>query len=123
MADYQLLPGYCLLLPDPVVEHLTDLSLDQRAEYLIDMSRIGDALLAVTDAVRINYEILGNTAPALHAHVVPRYRWEPAVHRAQPVWSYPGQQRAAVPFVGSRHGDLRDALSRALAGWARHDHG
>lgn len=121
LADHQFLPGYCLLLPDPVVAHLTDLDLHQRAEYLVDMSRVGDALLAATDAVRINYEILGNAAPALHAHVLARYEWEPAERRTQPVWTYPSETRMSVPFSARTHGDLRDALGRALADPPRGD--
>lgn len=37
---------------------------------------IGDALLDVTKAHRINYEILGNSEPELHAHIFPRYEDE-----------------------------------------------
>ena len=40
------------------------------------MTLIGDALLEVTDAIRINYQVLGNLDPILHAHVCPRYEWE-----------------------------------------------
>ena len=46
MGDVQFLPGYCLLLPDPVVASLNDLDANARAAYLLDMARIGDALLA-----------------------------------------------------------------------------
>ena len=92
MGDVQTLPGYCLLLPDPVVESLNDLNATQRTAYLLDMASLGDALLAATDAYRINYEILGNTDPALHAHVIPRYLSEPNEKRRHPafksyVWS------------------------------------
>jgi diadenosine tetraphosphate (Ap4A) HIT family hydrolase len=114
MGDDQALPGYALLLADPVVDHLTDLDHDRRTRYLLDMTLLGDALLAVTDAHRINYEILGNTAPALHAHVFPRYPWEPDAHRTQPVWSYPDANRAADRFSPERHGALRDAIAAAL---------
>lgn len=114
MGDEQALPGYALLLPDPVVAHLTDLDHDGRARYLLEMSLIGDALLAVTDAHRINYEILGNAAPALHAHVYPRYPWKPDTHRMQPVWSYPDDVRRGELFSPERHGALRDALAAAL---------
>ena len=37
------------------------------------MAGLGDAVLLVTGAERINYEILGNVEPALHAHVIPRH--------------------------------------------------
>ena len=74
MGDSQFIRGYCLLLPDPVVGSLNDLTLTDRAQFLVDMVAIGDALLAVTNAYRINYEILGNTDPWLHAHIFPRRR-------------------------------------------------
>jgi hypothetical protein len=51
-----ILPGYCLLLPDPVVPSLNDLDAEARAAYLLDMGRLGDAVLQATDALRMNYE-------------------------------------------------------------------
>ena len=48
------------------------------------MYRAGDALLEVTDAYRINYEILGNSDAALHAHIIPRYKNEPDEKRKYP---------------------------------------
>jgi hypothetical protein len=64
LGDSQLLPGYCVLLSDPVVGSINELSGSERARFLADMVAIGDALLAVTDAYRINYEIQGNGDPA-----------------------------------------------------------
>lgn len=80
----QPLPGYCLLLADPVVESLNSLDESGRAIYCRDMARIGDALLEATDAVRINYETWGNSEPALHTHIVPRYLSEPEDRRRRP---------------------------------------
>lgn len=114
LGDHQHLRGYSFLLPDPVVIHLTDLDSDGRAGFLLDMARIGDALLEVTDAVRINYEILGNAARALHAHVIPRYATEPPERRVGPVWWYPQETLRGVPFSMTAHGQLRDQLANAL---------
>ncbi len=50
-------------------------------QYSLDVLRIGDALLAVTGAHRINYETLGNSEPALHTHIIPRYANEPEAKR------------------------------------------
>src|SRR3979490_905821 len=61
----QVLSGYCLLLPDPVVPHLNALPPELRAQFLSDMAMVGDALLAVTAALRINYAIFGNVDPPL----------------------------------------------------------
>lgn len=86
LGDPQITRGYCLLLPDPVVADLNALTGDQRRQFLDDMARLGDGVLAVTGAERINYEILGNVEPALHAHVIPRYASEDADLRKKPVW-------------------------------------
>lgn len=102
LGDAQFVRGYCLLLPDPVVADLNELRDDRRVAFLREMSMVGDALLALTDAVRINYEILGNVDPALHAHVIPRYAYEPEALRTRPVWFY---DWAAAP----RFDALRDA--------------
>lgn len=76
------------------------------------MARLGDAVLAVTDAERVNYEILGNIEPALHAHVIPRYASEPAASRRKPVWFHDWEH--AKPFDAERDADLRQRLVGAL---------
>ena len=113
MGDVQFLPGYCVLLPDPVVPTLNDLDEARRAEYLRDMVRLGDAILRVTSAERINYEILGNSAPELHAHLFPRYATEPQDLRTGPAWFY--DWATAPEYDAAIHGELREALHRALA--------
>ena len=112
IGDVQFLPGYCVLLADPVVPSLNDLSPDARAVFLADMARVGDALLKLTDATRINYEILGNSEPELHAHIFPRYASEPEERRRMPVWFY--DWAGAERFDEARHGALRRALADAL---------
>lgn len=109
----QVVAGYCLLLTDPVVPDLNALRGDQRAAFLADMAAIGDVLLEVTRARRINYEILGNLEPALHAHVFPRYDSEPAELRNRPVWLYDWSK--APPFDRAEHGRIFDAVARELA--------
>ncbi len=112
LGDVQFLPGYCILLPDPVVPSLNDLVEPARTEYLQDLARLGDAVLAVTGALRINYAILGNLDPELHAHVFPRYAHEADVRRRAPVWFYDWAN--AEKYSPTTHGALRDALRRAL---------
>jgi diadenosine tetraphosphate (Ap4A) HIT family hydrolase len=79
------------------------------------MAAIGEALLAVTDAYRINYEILGNTDAALHAHIVPRYLSEPDADRARPIWLYDRSVRNSRPFDAARDGALVAAIRQQLA--------
>ena len=81
IGDVQPLDGYCVLLADPVVESINSLEDAARARYSLDTIRAGDALLAVTGAYRINYETLGNSEPALHTHIIPRYASEPQKKR------------------------------------------
>lgn len=88
LGDGQILRGYCLLLPDPTPPSLNDAAPQERAAFLRDMTLIGDALLEVTGAYRINYEILGNSEAALHAHIFPRYLSEPDEYRRKPAWFY-----------------------------------
>lgn len=113
MGDVQFLRGYSLLYPDPVVDHLNAFpTFAARNEFLRDMALLGEAVLDVTQAVRINYEMLGNVEPALHAHVFPRYHNEPEHLRTKPVWFY--DWNAAPKFDPARdqqlQKDIRDTL-------------
>lgn len=113
LGDPQVLPGYCLLLPDPVVPTLNDLDAVARRRFLDDMATLGDAVLAVTGALRINYAMFGNVEPALHAHVFPRYAHEPEGFATSHPWVYDWSK--AEPFDLLRHAALRDGLREALA--------
>jgi diadenosine tetraphosphate (Ap4A) HIT family hydrolase len=84
IGDVQPLPGYCLVLADPVVASINDLGEADRARYSLDVIAVGDALLKVTGAWRINYETWGNGEPALHTHIMPRYASEPVLARTRP---------------------------------------
>lgn len=114
MGDSQLLAGYCLLLPDPVVTDLNALAGEARLTFLADMATLGDAILEVTGAVRINYEILGNLDPALHAHAFPRYATEPESHRTLPPLFYDQGARDAVPFDPELHRPLMERIAEAV---------
>lgn len=113
LGDPQILPGYALLLADPVVPDLNRLTGSARERFLHDMARLGDAVLAVTGAARVNYEILGNVDPALHAHVIPRYDWEDPARRRTAVWLH--DWAGAPPFDPERDRGLAAGLARHLA--------
>ena len=114
LAHIQFFRGYCILQSDPIVESLNTLVQPQREQYLCDMALIGDAILEVTNAYRINYAILGNLEPVLHCHIVPRYVDEPAEFLTGLPWSYPQEQLDSVGFDFARDKELIDQLSVAI---------
>ncbi|MGW7449856.1 diadenosine tetraphosphate hydrolase [Streptomyces sp. NPDC054787] len=121
IGDRQFLPGYSVLLgDDPAVTRLSDLPRARRAAYLCDMERLAEAVeraCARLDPAfrRVNIEILGNSETYLHAHIWPRYDWEPAERVRLPVWLY-GEEcwRGARHALGPRHDPLRTAIGGEL---------
>ena len=121
IGDVQFLPGYCVLLSDdPTAQRLSDLPRERRSAFLSDMDRLGEAVERACGRLdpgfrRVNLEILGNTDAFLHAHVWPRYDWEPAEIVTKPVWIHPAQRWTDPGTrLGPRHDELRTALIRAL---------
>lgn len=119
LGDTQFLPGYCLLLRSPRAVHLSELSHGARREFLFEMTLVGEAIERVCKPQglrRMNYEIAGNTDPFVHAHVIPRYDWEPDLYRTVPAAVYPAAIRAArsQQFSPEKHGELRTRLTDAL---------
>lgn len=112
MGERQVLPGYCLLLPDPVVPHLNALPAQARSQFLDDMAIIGDVLLLVTAAARINYAIYGNVDPALHAHIFPRDSAEPESTRTAQPWAL--DWNAAPFYSDALHGDFKRRVGAEL---------
>lgn len=118
IGDTQHLPGYSLLLYAGTANHLSDLNRAERADFLMDMSILGEAVANACQRLdsgfrRINYEILGNSFEHLHAHVHPRYEWEPAEHRHSPVWTYPDRKSPRYA-LSTRHDPLREAITAEL---------
>jgi diadenosine tetraphosphate (Ap4A) HIT family hydrolase len=121
IGDVQFLPGYSVLLTDdPAVERLSDLPRGRRLAFLGDMERLGEAVERACwrmDAGfrRVNLEILGNSYATLHAHVWPRYSWEPADLVTLPVWLYPRERWSEARYaLGPQHDGLRDAIGEEL---------
>ncbi len=117
VGEQQVVAGYCLLVPDPVVTDLNALEGRSRLEFLDDMAALGDALLEVTGAARINYEILGNSERALHAHLFPRRESEPEATRRAPVWLH--DWALAPRFARETHADFVRRVADALASRGR----
>ena len=116
LGDPQVIPGYCLLLPDPVVADLNALAAAARTAFLADMAAAGDVLKELLGATRINYAIFGNLEPALHAHLFPRRHDEPAALVTAQPWAW--DWNAAPRLDAARHGPLLEQLRARFAGSA-----
>jgi len=75
--------GYgCLVLKRHAVE-LYELPPAEAAALMRDIQRASKAVHEVTGAIKLNYEIHGNTLPHLHLHLFPRYIGD--VFEGQPI--------------------------------------
>ena len=121
LAKYQPTPiqGCCMLFPDEVVSSPNDLAPAARAQFFSDLVLLGDAILEVTGAERINYLVLCNQVPELHGHCVPRFETEDPTLRLQgPFEAY---DFGASPIADSNgsdrelHHNLQSVLERLLS--------
>jgi diadenosine tetraphosphate (Ap4A) HIT family hydrolase len=65
-------PGRCVLAVHEHAEKLEELSPQQLTRLMLDVRRAGRAIRKATGAPRINYAVLGNVAPHIHVHLIPR---------------------------------------------------
>ena len=106
--------GYAWLPTRRHVIELHDLTEPEGAALMRDLRRVSAAIAAVTGAVKLNYEIHGNTVPHLHVHLFPRYAGDPFEGR-------PIDPRTVTQtvYAAGEHAALtrrvRDALSEADA--------
>ena len=121
IGDVQHLPGYCVLISDdPAADQLTDLTPERQLVFLEDMAILGRAVAAVCarrdpDFRRINLEIQGNTDAFLHAHVTPRYAWEPDDVVGWPAALHHWTKRVDTTHgLGPQHDGLRAELAAEI---------
>lgn len=114
LGDTQFLRGYSLLIADPIVDSLNAISGPERTRFLDDMAMLGDVIQSVVGAVRMNYSVLGNSLPLLHAHVFPRFDTEPEDAKRRPVWLYPKETREQNAFDIERDAPLMKQIHDGL---------
>src|SRR4029079_11320797 len=66
----------------------TELSAEEAAQYWPELPPGGRRIERSLQPVKLNYDILGNSLPHLHTHVMPRYADDP-----QPRWPFPHPER------------------------------
>ena len=62
----------------------TELAPEEAAAYWLEVLEVGRRLERAFEPVKMNYDVLGNSLPHLHTHVVPRYADDP-----RPGWPFP----------------------------------
>lgn len=85
----QRFKGYSILSFDPWdATRLEMLSDDEYMAFCADLRHASRTLRDVLQPDHMNYELLGNTNPHLHWHIIPRYKHDP--RWGQPIWEgYP----------------------------------
>jgi diadenosine tetraphosphate (Ap4A) HIT family hydrolase len=88
----------------------TELSADEAAAYWLEVLRVGRALEVELGPVKMNYDVLGNSLPHLHTHVVPRFADDP-----RPGWPFPFPDGERPPIDEAAFRADVDALRALLA--------
>jgi diadenosine tetraphosphate (Ap4A) HIT family hydrolase len=88
----------------------TELADDEAAAYWLEVVRVARALEEHLRPVKTNYNLLGNSLPHLHTHVVPRYADDP-----RPGWPFPFSEDEPPPIEEESFRRDVEAL-RALLG-------
>jgi diadenosine tetraphosphate (Ap4A) HIT family hydrolase len=75
--------GYVCLVSQIHAVDLHDLQEAAACAFMRDARKVSKAVASVTGAVKMNYEIHGNSIPHLHMHFFPRYRGD--LFEGQPI--------------------------------------
>jgi diadenosine tetraphosphate (Ap4A) HIT family hydrolase len=81
LASNQFVRGYCVLICKQHVQEPYHLPRTQYLQFFADMTLAAQALERVFQPIKMNFELLGNAVPHLHAHILPRYYGDAAPGR------------------------------------------
>jgi diadenosine tetraphosphate (Ap4A) HIT family hydrolase len=109
LVKNQYVPGYCILICRKHVREPYHLSTDEQMLFFEDMVRAAQALEHVFRPDKMNFQLLGNAVPHLHAHVVPRYYGDPAP--GQPIDPLAQRVTVSESRYAERVWQIRQALS------------
>lgn len=67
-------PGRCIVASKHHVSEMTELSPEDRAAFIDDVTTVANAIHKVCNPDKLNYGMYGDTGHHLHMHLVPKYR-------------------------------------------------
>ncbi|MDQ3981261.1 MAG: HIT family protein [Actinomycetota bacterium] len=87
----------------------TELTDEEAAAFWREVLVVGRALESAFEPVKLNYDLLGNSLPHMHFHVVPRYADDP-----RPGWPFPFPEEDPPDFPEASFRRDLDALRSVL---------
>lgn len=114
LGEFQAWRGYTVLVAKACVAELHQLPPEERRQFLADLTLSAEAVWNAFRPRKLNYEILGNLVPHLHAHVFPRHTDDPDPTR--PVWFRFNEAAADDRYrlAGDELERMKDALGREI---------
>lgn len=112
----QFPPGYCLLTCTKHVREPYHLTVEEQSLFFGDMLHVAQALERAFTPTKMNFLLLGNAIPHLHAHIIPRYYGDPApgrpVGRGDPVITLaPHEYEERVQLIRAALDDVAGVLA------------
>lgn len=96
MAESQFYRGYTLFLSAKHASELHQLPPKFMGLFIQEMALVSKAVWLVFKPRKLNYELLGNSQPHLHWHIIPRYKNDPKPN--YPIWSLSEKIRSAKKY-------------------------
>ncbi len=84
ISDQQFFRGYTYFLSKKHASELHEVTPEFRTQFLADMALVAEAVHRAFAPKKLNEELLGNTEPHMHWHIIPRYEDDPLPQR--PIW-------------------------------------
>jgi diadenosine tetraphosphate (Ap4A) HIT family hydrolase len=95
LNEDQFFPGWTVLVLKRHATELFELTRDERAQLMEEVSAVAQALKVALGALKINYELLGNQIAHIHWHLVPRLAGDPIPK--QPPWQLEHEPKRLAP--------------------------
>tara|TARA_R110000868_G_scaffold218576_2_gene469247 strand:+ start:167695 stop:168096 length:402 start_codon:yes stop_codon:yes gene_type:complete len=101
---------WLILVPrqNDIVE-ITDLSTEDQALLMVEISKVSEVLQEITGADKMNVAALGNMVPQLHVHVIARFKNDTAW--PAPVWG----KTTPIAYGENIKNEFLKALAEKLA--------